>query len=650
MRHQGLARCTWVALLGVGLLPSPGRAQPPWPHFVLQSGRGLGQAMAFSPDGRTLATGDATGIALIDVATQREAAYWTGAAGYPRSLAFSPDGRWLAVACEGFAWVDATENAVQVWDVASGRELRRLRRHRAPVAAVAFTDGGRKLVSAGDNATVIEWDWQAGRVLRIVSHPTGADVGAVQLSADGRSLLEVSGTMYRSWWDGNEVKVYEASSKRVLRDVGWSLSNQRPGLVLSPDGRWLAVDGSVLDLAQPPPAATKGAGTLRPTWSGGTALAIDVSGLAVTAGLEGGLELRDLSSGALLKKVEGTGLFSAVFTADARRLAVRDGQHRIRFYDMPTMVAAGDVVAPGVPSWSEGGGSGPLPIAAYGPDGRLLAVADRTGDIGIWRTDTWRREGLLHGDCGSTPRVRFGPRGDTAVSFCSSGGYLQVWDLATRTVTGRLERATGSFDFTPDGAQVAWMRRSEPTPLLTFTDVRTATPIRSLPLAADDIRLTRDGKRVIGLLEESNYPMPGAMLRLAAWDAQTLAHQWHVVSGGDFAVSPDGAVVALGSFLFDAATGKQLRRYTSRNGFTGTLAFSADGRRLAAGYGSARAPAQTGDVIVIWDTKRWQEAAVLSGHEASVGWVEFSPDGRHLVSVGSDFTVRVWSLEGLGSR
>lgn len=650
MPYLDLRRQVWCALLGVGLLPSPCGAQSPWPHFVLQSGRGLGSAIAYSPDGRYLATGDAAGIALIDVATQREAAYWRGAAGYPRMLAFSPDGRWLAVACEGLSWIDRTENAVQVWDVASGRESRVLRRHRAPVVAVAWADGGRTLVSAGENATVIEWDWQAGRALRIVSHPTGEDVGAVQLSADGRTLAEVSGTMYRSGWDGNEVKVYEATGKRVLRDVGWSLSNQRPSLVLSRDGRWLAVDGSVLDLAQPPPAAAEGAGALRPTSSGGTVLAIDVSGLAVAAGLEGGLELWDLSRGALLKNVEGTGLFSAAFTPDARRLAVRDGRHRIRLFDLPAMAAAGEIVAPAVPTWSEGGGSGPLPIAAYGPDGRRLAVADRTGDIGIWRTDTWRREGLLHSDCISTPSLRFSPRGDTVVSFCNSGGFLQVWDLARRAVTGRLEGTSGSFDFTPDGAQVAWMRRSEPTPLLTFTDARTATPVRSLPLAADRIRLTRDGRRMIGLLEESNYPMPGAMLRLAAWDARTLAHQWHVVAGGDFAVSPDGAVVALGSLLFDAATGKELRRYTSRDGFTWSLAFSADGRWLAAGYGSARSPTQTGDVIVVWDARTWQEAAVLSGHEASVGWVEFSPDGRQLVSVGSDFTVRVWSLEGLGSR
>jgi WD40 repeat protein len=648
MRHQGLARCAWVALLAVGLLPSPGRAQSPWPHFVLQSGRGLGQAMAFSPDGRTLATGDANGIALIDVATQREVAYWTGVAGYPRRLAFSPDGRRLAVACEGVSWIDKTANAVQVWDVGSGRELRVLRRHRVPVVAVAFTDDGRKLVSAGDNATVIEWDWPAGRVLKIVSHPTGDDVGAVQLSADGRTLVEVSGTMYRSWWDGNEIKVYEASSRRVLRDVGWSLRNQRPSLVLSPDGRWLAVDGSVLDLAQPPPAAAESAGGLRPTWSGGTVLAIDVSGLAVAAGLEGGLELWDLSRGTLVKRLDATdAAVSAVFAPGVRALAVREGRHRILFYELPSLRAAGEIVAPGVPSWAEGGS---LPIATYSPDGRRLAVADATGDVGVWRTDTWRQEGVLHGDCRDTLDVRFSPRGDTLASFCNMGGYLQLWNLATRTATAKIERAGRDFTFTPDGAQLVWMHGSRPTQVLTFTDVETTRTIRSLPLAAQGIRFTGDGKRIVGLWEDDNDPYPGAMLRLAAWDAQTLAHQWHVVAGGDFAVSPDGRITALGPLLFDTATGRQLRRYTSRTGFTASLAFSADGRWLAVAYVSARAPTQTGNAIVIWETVTWREVAVLSGHDASVGWVLFSPDGRQLVSVSSDFTVRVWSLEALSPR
>ena len=75
----------------------------------------------------------------------------------PRAgCAFSPDGRWLA-SCSGDRR-SGNDRTVRIWDVATGRELRRFEGHRGTVNAVAFTPDGRSVVSGSEDATALVWD------------------------------------------------------------------------------------------------------------------------------------------------------------------------------------------------------------------------------------------------------------------------------------------------------------------------------------------------------------------------------------------------------------------------------------------------------------------------------------------------------------
>jgi WD40 repeat protein len=125
-------------------------------------------AVAFSRDGRTLATGSGDGTArLWEVATGREVAVLRGHENYVWSVAFTPDGGTLATG--------SSDNTVRLWDVATAREIGVLdgrggQVFGGAVKAVVFSPDGQKLASASAGS------------------PSGPDQG--RLWPFGQSLLD----------------------------------------------------------------------------------------------------------------------------------------------------------------------------------------------------------------------------------------------------------------------------------------------------------------------------------------------------------------------------------------------------------------------------------------------------------------------------
>ncbi len=142
-------------------------------------------ALAFSPDGVTLASAGRTFVNLWDIATGKPVLRLP-VSEYHRALAFSPDGERLAVSSA----TGGVEPEVHVFKLQNGRGLTSLRGLVGEIAKVTFSPDGTKVAAASHRFDTAVWEWPSGRLLHVFDTPKGmwADNLAVALSHDGKRL------------------------------------------------------------------------------------------------------------------------------------------------------------------------------------------------------------------------------------------------------------------------------------------------------------------------------------------------------------------------------------------------------------------------------------------------------------------------------
>jgi WD40 repeat protein len=179
--------------------------------------------VVYSRDSKLLATtGEDQSIHLWDIATGRELRRLQGHSGSVWSMAFGPDGKTLATFDK--------DGTIRLSDVTTGLELRRLQGHFDEGDSVAFSPDGKTYATTGKDPSIRLWDITTGReLLTLTGHSD--KINRVAFSPDGQTLASASDDQTVGLWDiatGRELRRLKRHTEKVL------------SVAFSPDGKALA--------------------------------------------------------------------------------------------------------------------------------------------------------------------------------------------------------------------------------------------------------------------------------------------------------------------------------------------------------------------------------------------------------------------------
>ena len=617
--------------------------------------------LAITPDARTMAsvsnTTDAMGgsvVRLWDVTTGKELPPLLGDTSNSQAVAISPDGKTLAAAGAG--------RVVSIWDLATHkptppargayrgchgpgvfarRQDARLRRLRHDHQALGPRPG-----DAPHNA---EWSYQVDHDPGVLArrqgpglgrpgprrHPLGyagrARAGPARLAeaADHRPGLLAGRPDARGHGRAlDEHLLLECGDRPAAagpQDADERTPDTFDSMVFSPDGLRLYT-GSIKDI-----------------------LPWNVSDVSPHVKYFQPLPAQSLATFTGHRDV----VLSARFTADGRTLASLSEDGSVKLWDIASRRERATLggsaywsrcLARGA-GWQDAGDRRrPAdPQFRRAPRRTRASPSGRRSNSGMWRPPA--RQAAFHNESESDP--------DT-VDISSDGRFLAasdkeantLWDLATRKRQFRLANDQRLVDdrvtFSPNGKTLATRPGYQEVRLW---DVATGRQQIALP-HSDFIHsfcFSPDGKTLatkVGQYQPKHVWTDGYV---ALWDVATgrpkTTLRGLTGTAAPMAFSPDSRVLATGDqgnqvLLWDTTTGAVRATLSGHKKKVNLLAFSPDGSRLAS--------TAFDDTVKIWDIAEGRELASYLGHDDVVEWIEFSPDGKLLATAGRDNTVMLW--------
>ncbi|MBW4621038.1 MAG: pentapeptide repeat-containing protein [Cyanosarcina radialis HA8281-LM2] len=597
--------------------------------------------VVFSPDGQTLATssGDRT-LKLWDVKTGRCLRTFSGHAAWTSSIAFSPDGRTIASAS-----VDGT---VKLWDVRTANCLQTLKGHDRWVRTVAFSPFAQRsrrefppappllrgvggIVASGSDDNAIKlWDAATGECLQTLTGHADR-VRSVAFSSNGQILASGSDDRTVKLWDVDtgqcrqtlkghlsQVRCVTFSptidSRETTQERGILASGGEDGTIVA----WDSLTGQRLRVLQ---------GHSSTVWS----VAFSPDGPILASGsLDRQVKLWDTRTGQCLKTLQGqsTALWSAAISTDGRTIVAGSTDCTVKVWD--AIAGKYQQSLAGHTNWCWSVALSPIPANPERPElGEIAVSGSFDGTVRLWNLAAGENLKILQGHHSYVMAVAFSPDGQIVASG-SADQTIVLWDVNSGQCLKTLPGEGGNvwaIAFSPLDTQ--------------NSQTDSSASRKGRKNAPAGVRLTGSpSPKQEGFLASSH---DNCTVKL--WDVNTglclRTFPGHTSRVRAVAFSPDGKTIASGSEdytlkLWDVNTGQCLQSWQAASDEILSIAFSPDGKTLASSGNES--------VIKLWDIDRGECLQVLQGHTNWVFALTYSADGR-LISASQDGSVRLWDVQ-----
>jgi WD40 repeat protein len=477
-----------------------------------------GWSLDFSPDGKTLASLTSGSVSVWDVATG-DHLYYVTPVKQARTVRFSPDGKHLAVTGD--------EGALVSWDVAGKKVVRQFKGHTGQVRWADWSPDGKRLASCGEDGTVRLWDTatgeEAGRFYK--KGEQKVKVWTIVFSPDGSTLAGAADSPPLG-----ELLVWDAKTGKEL-PADRAVPRQRyayEDAAASPDGTlWARGHGNRVEVYQV--AGNKLLSPPEDRYVAAGAVALSPDGRTLLTEEQRLVRLWDVQGRKLLHKIEGEfgnhwgDASAAAFRADGKSAVVLGQQHRLYEIDVATGKA-------GAPLDFDSVNSSAPHHFALSPDGSMLAQS-------------------YGSNAGGGPPRR-------TLYETKKGQQLKQWK---------------------EDVGISWVMAISPDSKV-LAEAHDGTMTISEHLLLRDLK-TGKQLRVIELPVRDNRSIGVRCL----------------------AYSPDGKTLAAGSasgsiHFLDAKTGEEKGRLEGHHGTVRGLSFSSDGKTLAS--------LSTDNTALIWDVSK----------------------------------------------